>query len=135
MFFPLFGLTQLAIAPLTIAYIFGYSLYAVAHADFHPRTLLLYLGVYLVVRYSMTALYMVERPSLRLGQRWPIWFLLTPLEAVYNLVFLNPTKYIALVKLHDHHWGTRGAAVRLTRVRRVLYAAVVALGVSAIASR
>jgi peptidoglycan/xylan/chitin deacetylase (PgdA/CDA1 family)/glycosyltransferase involved in cell wall biosynthesis len=133
MFFPLFGLTQLAIAPLTIAYIFGYSLYAVAHADFHPRTLLLYLGVYFVVRYSMTALYMVERPGLRLGQRWLAWLLLTPLEAVYNLVFLNPTKYIALVKLQDHHWGTRGAAVRLTRAKRVLHAAAVALGVSAIA--
>ena len=33
------------------------------------------------------------------------WFLITPLEAVYNLVFLNPTKYIALVKLRDHHWA------------------------------
>ena len=131
-FFPLFGLTQLAIAPLTIAFIFGYSLYSVAHADFHPRTLLLYLGVYLVVRYSMTALYMVERPGLRPGQRWRAWLLLTPLEAVYNLVFLNPTKYIALVKLGDHHWGTRGAAVRLTRVKRVLYAAAVALSVSAV---
>jgi len=43
------------------------------------------------------------------------WFLITPLEAVYNLVFLNPTKYIALVKLRDHHWATRGAAVHVSR--------------------
>ena len=133
MFFPLFGLTQLAIAPLTITYIFGYSLYAVAHDDFHARTLLLYVGVYLVVRYCMTALYMVERPGLRAHQRWLGWFLLTPLEAVYNLVFLNPTKYIALVKLRDHHWGTRGAAVGLSRLRRAVYAAMVALSVSALA--
>lgn len=133
MFFPLFGLTQLAIAPLTIAYIFGYSLYAVAHDDFHARTLLLYLAVYLVVRYSMTALYMVERPGLRVGQRWLGWLLLTPLEAVYNLAFLNPTKYIALVKLRDHHWGTRGAAIRLTWGRRVLNTVAVAFGVSAVA--
>jgi cellulose synthase/poly-beta-1,6-N-acetylglucosamine synthase-like glycosyltransferase/peptidoglycan/xylan/chitin deacetylase (PgdA/CDA1 family) len=133
MFFPLFGLTQLAIAPLTIAYIFAYSLYAVAHDDFHARTLLLYLAVYLIVRYSMTALYMVERPGLRRTQRFLSWLLLTPLEAIYNLAFLNPTKYIALAKLHDHHWGTRGAAVRLTRGRRVLHAVAVALGVSALA--
>ena len=57
MFFPLFGLAQLAIAPLTITYIFVSSLYAVAHADFHPDTLLLYVTVYLVIRYGMTALY------------------------------------------------------------------------------
>jgi cellulose synthase/poly-beta-1,6-N-acetylglucosamine synthase-like glycosyltransferase/peptidoglycan/xylan/chitin deacetylase (PgdA/CDA1 family) len=133
MFFPLFGLTQLAIAPLTIAYIFGYSLYAVAHDDFHARTLLLYLVVYCIVRYSMTALYMVERPGLRLRQRFLAWLLLTPLEAVYNLAFLNPTKYIALVKLRDHHWGTRGAAMRLSRRKRALNAVAMALGVSAVA--
>jgi peptidoglycan/xylan/chitin deacetylase (PgdA/CDA1 family)/glycosyltransferase involved in cell wall biosynthesis len=133
MFFPLFGLTQLTIAPLTIAYIFCYSLYAVAHADFHTQTLLLYLGVYLAVRYSMTALYMVERPYLRPVERVLTWAFVTPLEALYNLVFLNPTKYIALVKLRDHHWGTRGAAVQLTRVRKFLYTAWVTLGVSAVA--
>jgi cellulose synthase/poly-beta-1,6-N-acetylglucosamine synthase-like glycosyltransferase len=105
MFFPLFGLTQLAIAPLTISYIFLTSLYAVAHADFHPNTLLLYITVYLIVRYAMTALYMVERPGLRMHDRILTWFLITPMEAIYNLVFLNPTKYIALIKLRDHHWG------------------------------
>ena len=108
MFFPLFGLTQLTIAPLTIAYIVFTSLYEVAHAGFHPHNLLLYFTVYTVVRYGMTALYMVERPGMRPHERFLTWFLLTPLEAVYNLVLLNPTKYIALVKLRDHHWGTRG---------------------------
>lgn len=78
MFFPLFGLAQLAIAPLTIAYIFIYSLYEEAHADFHPRTLLLYGALYLVVRYAMTALYMVERPGIRLHQRLLTWFFITP---------------------------------------------------------
>src|ERR1700750_1085348 len=118
MFFPLFGLTQLAIAPLTIGYIFLTSLYAVAHAEFHPDTLLLYVAVYLIVRYAMTALYMVERPGLRISERILTWFLITPLEAIYNLVFLNPTKYVALIKLRDHHWGTRGATVKVSRVKR-----------------
>jgi len=133
MFFPLFGLTQLAIAPLTIIYIFLTSLYAVAHADFHLDTLLLFVTVYLVVRYGMTALYMVERPGMRLHERLLTWFLITPLEAIYNLVFLNPTKYIALVKLRDHHWGTRGAAVQVTRVKKFLSVAAVTLGISAVA--
>jgi cellulose synthase/poly-beta-1,6-N-acetylglucosamine synthase-like glycosyltransferase/peptidoglycan/xylan/chitin deacetylase (PgdA/CDA1 family) len=134
MFFPLFGLSQLAIAPLTIGYIFFTSLYAAAHADFHPRNLVLYLTVYLVVRYSMTALYMVERPGMRFHERLLTWFLVTPLEAIYNLVFLNPTKYVALVKLRDHHWGTRGAAVQITRAKKFLTAATVTLGVSAFAA-
>jgi hyaluronan synthase len=134
MFFPLFGLMQLAIAPLTIAYIFIYSLYEVAHADFHPRTLLLYGTLYLVVRYAMTALYMVERPGMRPHQRLLTWFFVTPVEAIYNLVFLNPTKYIALVKLRDHHWGTRGAAIQVSRAKKVLYAASVTLSITAIAA-
>jgi len=134
MFFPLFGLTQLAIAPLTIGYILVSSLYAVAHADFHVGRLLLYVTVYLVVRYAMTALYMVERPGMRLHERILTWFLITPLEAIYNLVFLNPTKYIALVKLRDHHWGTRGAAVQISRVKKFLSVAAVTLGVSAVAA-
>ena len=132
MFFPLFGLTQLAIAPLTITYIFVTSLYAVAHADFHVDTLLLYVTVYLVIRYGMTALYMVERPGMRLHERVLTWFLITPLEAIYNLVFLNPTKYIALVKLRDHHWGTRGAAIQISRAKKFLSVAAVTLGISAV---
>ena len=132
MFFPLFGLTQLAIAPLTLAYIAFYSLWSVAHDSFHADTLLLYASAYLVVRYAMTALYMVERPGMRLHQRFLTWFLLTPLEAIYNLVFLNPTKYIALVKLRDHHWGTRGAAVQMTRAKKFLFIAAVTLGISAV---
>jgi hyaluronan synthase len=134
MFFPLFGLMQLAIAPLTIAYIFAYSLYEVAHAAYHPATLLLYGSLYLVVRYAMTALYMVERPGMRLHQRLLTWLFITPLEAMYNLVFLNPTKYIALVKLRDHHWGTRGAAIRVSRVKRFFFAAGVTLSITAAAA-
>jgi peptidoglycan/xylan/chitin deacetylase (PgdA/CDA1 family)/glycosyltransferase involved in cell wall biosynthesis len=133
MFFPLFGLTQLTIAPLTIAYIVFTSLYEVAHAGFHPHNLLLYLAVYAVVRYGMTALYMVERPGMRLHERFLTWVLLTPLEAVYNLVFLNPTKYIALVKLRDHHWGTRGAAAQVSRAKKALSAMAVTAGVSTVA--
>jgi peptidoglycan/xylan/chitin deacetylase (PgdA/CDA1 family)/cellulose synthase/poly-beta-1,6-N-acetylglucosamine synthase-like glycosyltransferase len=133
MFFPLFGLTQLTIAPLTVAYIVFTSLYEVAHAAFHPHTLLLYLTVYMVVRYGMTALYMVERPGMRLHERVLTWFFLTPLEAIYNLIFLNPTKYIALVKLRDHHWGTRGAATQVTWAKKVLSAAAVTAGVCVVA--
>jgi hyaluronan synthase len=132
MFFPLFGLTQLAIAPLTISYVVFTSLYAVAHDDFHPHSLLLYLATYFVVRYGMTALYMVERPGMQRGERLLTWFFVTPLEAIYNLVFLNPTKYIALVKLRDHHWGTRGAAAQITRAKKLLSAAAITLGVSAL---
>ena len=132
MFFPLFGLTQLTIAPLTVVYIVFTSLYQVAHAGFHPRTMLLYLLVYMVVRYGMTALYMVERPGMRLHEKFLTWVFLTPLEAVYNLVFLNPTKYIALVKLGDHRWGTRGAGSRVTRAQRALFAVVVWVGTAVV---
>jgi peptidoglycan/xylan/chitin deacetylase (PgdA/CDA1 family) len=39
-----------------------------------------------------------------------------------------------LVKLRDHHWGTRGAAAQVTRAKKFLTAAAVTLGVSAFAA-
>jgi hypothetical protein len=36
----------------------------------------------MVVRYGMTALYMVERPGMRPYDRFLSWLLITPLEAI-----------------------------------------------------
>ncbi len=135
MFFPLFGLLQLCIAPITLGYIAVYSLMAVHNGTFHPKTLALYIGVYLFMRYGESALYMVERPGLKWYERVLTWLFLTPFEAVYNLLFLNPTKYIALIQLRDQSWGTRGAAVKreIPMLKRtMIFVSGVALGALAL---
>jgi hypothetical protein len=90
MFFPLFGLMQLAIAPLTI----GYTAIAVTMAAVHGTVawwgITLYAAVYLLVRYAEVGLYMVERPATPWTTKLWTWLLLTPIEAGYNLLFLNP---------------------------------------------
>jgi hyaluronan synthase len=121
MFFPLFGLMQLTIAPITIGFALVSIFLGALRGDVHWAPIALYAAIYLLVRYAQVALYMVERPGMSIGQK--VWSLLalTPLEAVYNLFFLNPTKYIALVKLRDHGWGTRGnshSGISLPRTAR-----------------
>lgn len=110
MFFPLFGMVQLVVAPLTI----GYMVFAISfnafHGIVHWTSILMYGCVYFGIRYGETALYMVERPGMPRKERVLMWLFITPLEAFVNLLFLNPTKYIALIKLRDHGWGTRGNA-------------------------
>jgi hyaluronan synthase len=105
-FFPIFGLMQLLIAPITI----GYLLYATVSNLFRGVVnwlpLLVYVTVYMAARYGSTALYLVERPGMTWTQKLWRWVLLTPAESIYNLGFLNPTKYLALWRLGDHSWGT-----------------------------
>jgi glycosyltransferase involved in cell wall biosynthesis len=110
MFFPLFGLMQLVIAPITI----GFALVSIAlnawRGQVHWEAISLYAAIYLLSRYAQVALYMVERPGMPVGKKLWSLLVLTPVEAAYNLLFLNPTKYLALLKLRDHGWGTRGNA-------------------------
>jgi hyaluronan synthase len=110
MFFPLFGMFKLAVAPVTV----GYVAWAMSVNGYHGITRWDMLGLYLLlnlfIRYAETALYMVERPGMGVVAKIGSWLVLTPIEAIYNLGFLNPTKYIALAKLQDHGWGTRGNA-------------------------
>jgi hyaluronan synthase len=110
LFRPLFGLAQLVVAPMAI----GYAAIVVSVNAYRGTTpwaaLLLDFGLYLLVRYAETAFYLIERPGMSRWEKVWTWLLLTPVEAVGNLAFLKPTKYLALLKLKEHDWGTRGDA-------------------------
>lgn len=100
----LFVLCQLVVGPLAT----GYALIAIAvgasRGTLPLPTIVLWAALYLLVRYATTGLYLVERPETsRRGKLWT-WFLLTPAEAAWNLLFVAPIKYAALLRLGWRGW-------------------------------
>lgn len=131
LFFPLLSLIQWVVFPIMVAwailstFLWGDGLHV-----------LMALGVYMIVRYGETSLYMINRPGIGAWQKLLSWAALTPLETVANLGITRPAKYHALLKLKHLGWETRGdshatmagrhAARRPLWAARLTYASVVA---------
>ncbi|MFL5925374.1 MAG: glycosyltransferase [Gaiellaceae bacterium] len=105
---PLYGLTQLLVTPLMLTYI---VLAAVssdgARYHAHARMLLIYVGSYVVVRYGLSALYLIGRPNVTSRRKLTLFFAGTPAAILLNVLLLTPTRYVALAKLFDNRWQTR----------------------------
>jgi glycosyltransferase involved in cell wall biosynthesis len=95
---------QLVVVPVAI----GCALISVALSGWRdvPRwpAISLYAALYLLVRYAATALYLVGRPAMSRRRKLWTWLLLTPAEAVGNLMFVIPIKYLALIRLCGRGW-------------------------------
>lgn len=105
---PLYGVTQLLVTPIMVAYIVTST--AWTHGGrygSHALTLLVYLGAYAVVRYGLSALYLIGRPNVSTRRKLLLFFLGTPAAIVLNVLLLVPTRYVALGKLFDNRWQTR----------------------------
>ncbi|WP_250009573.1 glycosyltransferase [Actinoplanes sp. M2I2] len=59
-----------------------------------------YAVLYLLVRYAMTGLHLIQRPGPG-NARIRTWILLTPVEAAYHLAFSVPIKYLALLRFRE----------------------------------
>ncbi|WIM94988.1 glycosyltransferase family 2 protein [Actinoplanes oblitus] len=105
---PLYGILQLLITPLMTLYIVLATVtsFGTRYAS-HPVTLLAYVCAYVVVRYSLAALYLMGRPGLSRKERTRLFFLGTPAAILLNVILLLPTRYLALGKLFDNRWQTR----------------------------
>lgn len=105
---PLYGVTQLVVTPLMIGYIVMATLLSqggrYAH---HTRVLAMYALAYVVVRYALSALYLVGRPRLKWQHKLGLWLLGTPAAIILNLILLIPTRYFALARLFDNRWQSR----------------------------
>jgi hyaluronan synthase len=107
---PLFGLTQLIITPI----IMGYIVFATAATlggryEGHALALFVYVFAYVVVRYAVSALYLIGRPHISTKDKFMAWLIGTPGAVYLNAILLIPTRYIALFKLFDNRWQTREA--------------------------
>lgn len=110
---PTYGLLQLLLTPALLLWaatgvvlgeITGHHRYAGSRG-------LLALGVYatayVIVRWGMSALYLIGRAGMPAAEKWISFLAGTPLAILLNLGLLTPTRYIALFKLSDNRWQTR----------------------------
>jgi hyaluronan synthase len=105
---PLYGVTQLIVTPIMVAYIvISTTSSQAARYHSHWQILLVYLGAYVVVRYGLSALYLIGRPNVSVRRKLVLFFLGTPAAIVLNVFLLVPTRYVALGKLFDNRWQTR----------------------------
>jgi glycosyltransferase involved in cell wall biosynthesis len=124
---PLYGLTQLLVTPIMVLYIVLATI--ASHGDRyhgHAQTLLAYIAAYVVVRYGLSALYLMGRPNVSNGRKLFLFAVGTPAAIVLNVALLTPTRYIALAKLFDNRWQTRElSASQLAQYRQTAGGAAV----------
>jgi cellulose synthase/poly-beta-1,6-N-acetylglucosamine synthase-like glycosyltransferase len=116
---PLYGVTQLLVTPIMVAYVAGGVLWSSgARYESQGQMLLVYLGAYVVVRYGLAALYLIGRPNVSVRRKLVLFLVGTPAAVLMNVLLLVPTRYVALGKLFDNRWQTRElSATQLSRFR------------------
>ncbi|SDT62562.1 Glycosyl transferase family 2 [Actinoplanes derwentensis] len=91
----LFPAARMLAGSLTV----GYASVALVSGPVQSGTAALYATLYLLVRYAITGLYLVDRPRTSGPDRFWTWLLLTPAEAFLSLLFVVPVRYFALFRL------------------------------------
>jgi hyaluronan synthase len=106
---PVYGVIQLLVAPMMLFYIVASTVASrVGRYTTHDTYVLLaYVAAYVVVRYALSALYLIERPNVSLRHKWKLFLFGTPAAVLLNVGLLTPTRYVALAKLFDNRWQTR----------------------------
>jgi cellulose synthase/poly-beta-1,6-N-acetylglucosamine synthase-like glycosyltransferase len=113
---PFYGITQLLVTPLMTAYIvLSTTLSLGERYGHHVYVLFMYAGAYVVVRYGLSALYLINRPGVPAGRKLFLWAFGTPAAVLLNLILLIPTRYIALGRLFDNRWQTRELSIEELR--------------------
>lgn len=105
---PFYGITQLLVTPLMMMYILVATVVSMGmRYSHHWYILFMYAIAYVVVRYGLAALYLIDRPRTSLGRKLFLWAVGTPAAVLLNVILLLPTRYFALGKLFDNRWQTR----------------------------
>jgi len=106
---PLYGVIQLLVAPMMVVYILLATLETrgARYTQHGGSALLAYFVAYIVVRYALSALYLMGRPNVPFVQKCWLFVVGTPAAVLLNVFLLTPTRYVALAKLFDNRWQTR----------------------------
>jgi cellulose synthase/poly-beta-1,6-N-acetylglucosamine synthase-like glycosyltransferase len=110
---PVYGVIQLLVAPMMVFYILAATLATSGGRYVHGGSFALaaYVFAYVVVRFALSALYLMGRPNVSTAEKWKLFLLGTPAAVVLNIFLLTPTRYVALAKLFDNRWQTRELSV------------------------
>ena len=105
---PIYGVLQLTITPVMVGYVIWTSVASAGERYANGvHTLLIYVGAYVVVRYALSALYLLGRPNVTRRRKMALFLFGTPAAIFINIILLVPTRYVALGKLFDNRWQTR----------------------------
>jgi hyaluronan synthase len=105
---PLYGVTQLLVTPLLLMYIIVATALTFGSRYLHHWGILfIYFIAYCIVRYALSALYLIGRPRVPRSHKVLLFLIGTPAAIFLNMILLMPTRYIALFKLMDNRWQTR----------------------------
>jgi cellulose synthase/poly-beta-1,6-N-acetylglucosamine synthase-like glycosyltransferase len=106
---PVYGVIQLLVAPMMVFYILAATVATSGGRYVHGGSfaLLAYLFAYVVLRYALSALYLMGRPNVSRAEKWKLFFVGTAAAVLLNVFLLMPTRYVALAKLFDNRWQTR----------------------------
>jgi hyaluronan synthase len=105
--FPTLGFYQWLVLPFLVAWAIkqAFTLDAGYASQFAMA-----FAAYLVIRSCETAMYLVDRPGMSRRTRLWTWLLLTPAEILVRIAVIYPAKYMAILKLRDRGWVSRGNA-------------------------
>jgi hyaluronan synthase len=104
---PTYGIVQLAIAPVVVAWTaFAWAMGMHARLA-HPGVALMFVGSYAAVRYALSALYLAGRPDMPRREKLISLLIGTPLAVLLNFCLLMPVRYQALLQINDSRWGNR----------------------------
>jgi cellulose synthase/poly-beta-1,6-N-acetylglucosamine synthase-like glycosyltransferase len=106
---PVYGVIQLVVTPMMVFYIVASTVasHAGRYTMHDTYVLLSYVAAYVIVRYALSALYLIERPNISLRDKCKLFLFGTPAAVLLNVFLLTPTRYVALAKLFDNRWQTR----------------------------
>ena len=114
---PVLGLIQLAVTPLLVGWIAAMAILDMPARLERWDILAVYAGAYLVVRFAVAGLYLIDRPDMPRRQKLLSWALGTPASIALNVAVLMPTRYLALARLGDAQWSNREMTLRRGRHR------------------
>lgn len=107
---PIYGMTQLVVAPLVMGAAAWGTFVNANRYTAHLGALSVYAAAYVVVRFGLSACYLIGRPNMTGRQKWLSFLVGTPAAVLLNVLWLTPIRYWALFKLRDNRWRTRTAA-------------------------
>jgi hyaluronan synthase len=104
---PVLGMIQLAVTPLLVAWIALVSVIDIDARLARWHVLALYVGAYLVLRFAVSGMYLVDRCDMPRGQKLVSWLVGTPAAILLNVGLLTPTRYYSLMQLGNAQWSNR----------------------------
>ncbi len=104
---PTIGLIQLLAAPAILVWSIVSLCFGASVQLAHPRTALLFALAYLVVKYTVAALYLVGRQDMPARQKLLSLAIATPISMLLSMLLLMPIRFYALARLRDNRWHTR----------------------------